>query len=203
VGQLDQMLASRGGYPAGVTQISSGELAQLSTAYLEHLQSKAPGGRMITDKMLLNYLCCGLIAMALPGARIVYCQRDPLDNCFSCYTTLFGAGQEYSYELSELGRHYRWYQKLMEHWQALLGERMLTVRYEQLVENPENEVRALLEFLGLEWDPACLDHAVDRRPVRTASMAQVRQPLYASSVGRGHRFGAQLQPLIDALEGKN
>jgi len=203
VGKLDQLLTSRGGYPAGVAQMTSGELEQMSKAYLEYLRGKASGSPVATDKMLLNYLCCGLIAMALPDARIIHCERDPLDNCFSCYTTLFGTGQEYSYELSELGRHYRWYRKLMQHWQTLLGERMLTVRYEQLVENPELVVRALLEFLGLEWDAACLNPAVDRRPVRTASMAQVRRPLYASSVGRGRRFAPYLQALIEALENEN
>jgi hypothetical protein len=200
VGQLDQLLASRGGYPEGVAQMTSGELEQMSKAYLDYLYSKASGSPLATDKMLLNYLCCGLIATVFPHARIIHCERDPLDNCFSCYATLFGVGQEYSYELSELGRHYRLYRKLMQHWRTLLGDRMLAIRYEQLVENPENEVRGLLAFLGLEWDPACLDHAVARRSVRTASMAQVRQPLYASSVGRGHRFAPYLQALIDALE---
>jgi hypothetical protein len=200
VGQLDQLLVSRGGYPAGVAQMTGEERAQMATAYLEFLNRTAPGSPLATDKMLLNYLCCGLIAMVLPTARIVHCQRDPLDNCFSCYTTLFGTGQEYSYEPSELGRHYRWYRKLMQHWETLLGGRMLTIRYEQLVENPEPVVRELIGFLGVEWDPACLDSAASSRAVRTASMAQVRQPLYASSVGRGHRFAPYLQPLIDALE---
>lgn len=200
VGQLDQLLVSRGGYPAGVAQMTGEERAQMAATYREFLNKTAPGSPIATDKMLLNYLCGGLIVTVLPGARIVHCQRDPLDNCFSCYTTLFGTGQEYSYELSELGRHYRWYRKLMRHWQTLLGARMFTVRYEQLVESPEPLVRELIEFLGVEWDPACLDSVVSNRAVRTASMAQVRQPLYASSVGRGHRFAPYLQALIDALE---
>lgn len=200
VGQLGQVLADRGGYPAGVDRLSAAELDQMAGAYRGQLPPEVQDKTLVVDKMLLNYLYCGLLAMVFPAARIVHCRRDPLDTCFSCFTTMFGVGQEYSYDLTQLGCHYGYYQRLMNHWEELLGDRMVAVDYESLVQEPEPVIRRLLESLGLDWDPACLDFAASGGAVRTASMAQVREPLYSRSVGRGRRFAAYLGPLIDALE---
>jgi hypothetical protein len=136
----------------------------------------------------------------LPRARIIHCRRDPVDTCLSCYATLFTDGQEFSYDLAELGRHHRAYDRLIAHWRAVLPPGIfLEIDYESVVENLETEARRLVEFCGLPWSSSCLRFHETQRPVRTASMAQVRQPLYRTSVGRGRQFEPYLGPLLKAL----
>jgi hypothetical protein len=123
-----------------------------------------------------------------------------MDGCLSCFFELFAAGHPYCYELGELGRFRRAYDGLMAHWRAVLPEDvLLDVSYEALVEDPETEARRMLDHLGLAWDPACLDFAGREGSVRTASLAQVRQPLYRTSVGRWRRWETWLGPLRAAL----
>lgn len=140
-----------------------------------------------------------MIALMFPKARIVHCRRDPLDTCVSCYFQNFARGQEYSFDLRELGRFYRDYRRLMAHWAEVLPVAVLEVPYEALVADQEQVSRALLAFCGLDWDPACADFHRTDRPVRTASRWQVRQPMYRSSVARWRRYEKHLQPLIETL----
>ena len=124
----------------------------------------------------------------------------PMDTCLSCYTKLFTTGHPFSYELGELGRFHRMYQQLMTGWQRLLPEgAVLEVVYEELVANFESGTRRLVGHCGLPWDDACLSFHTAARPVRTASLAQVRQPIYSSSVGRWKRYASELAPLKEAL----
>jgi hypothetical protein len=163
----------------------------------------AGGKPRLADKMPGNFAFTGLIALMLPNARIVHCRRDPLDTCLSCYSRKFTSGQAFSYDLRDLGRYYRAYDALMAHWRGLLSaDRFLEVSYEQVVGDLEGEARRLIAFCGLEWDDACLRFYETRRPVRTASVNQVRQPIYSASVARWRRFERHLGPLIAALNGE-
>jgi hypothetical protein len=128
-------------------------------------------------------------------------RRDPLDTCFSCFSLLFAYDhQPFTYDLSELGRYYRAYATLMEHWRGVLPPgAMLDVRYEELVADLEGQARAIVDYCCLEWEQGCLAFHESRRPVRTSSLLQVRKPLYRTSVGRWRPYESFLQPLIEAL----
>jgi len=175
-------------------------LRKLGQEYLDRVGKLAPGVRYITDKMPGNYQYLGLIHLMLPNAKIIHSMRDPMDTCFSCYALRFTHGHEYSYDLGTLGRHYLRYRKLMKHWHSVLPPgRILDVRYEDIIADPELEARRLLDYLGLPWNPACLRFYETKRTVRTASVAQVRKPIYSSSVARWKRFKKHLSPLFEII----
>lgn len=178
-------------------------LKQIGNAYLERIAPLVKGnahGTRLVDKMPGNFLYAGLIALILPGARIVHARRDPVDTCLSCYTKLFGGDQSFAYDLHELGTFYRDYERLMAHWRSVLPpDRFIEVDYEAVVEDLEGQARRLVEFLGLPWDDACLNFHENRRVVRTASVNQVRQPIYRTSKGRWRAHAAHLGPLLAAL----
>jgi tetratricopeptide (TPR) repeat protein len=203
LGDFEAAVAALGGGPDGVpADIGGAELRRIGAHYLAAVSPRAPQARRITDKMPANFRFAGLIHLALPNARLVHMRRDPVDTCLSCFSLLFGGEQPYAYDLAELGRFYRAYEKLMAHWRGVLPPGvMLEVRYEELVDDFEPQVRAILAHCGLEWDEACLDFHKTERPVHTASATQVRQPLYRSSVGRWRPPDAVLRPLLDALAG--
>jgi tetratricopeptide (TPR) repeat protein len=174
----------------------------LGTRYLAEIQRLAPGATRITDKMPMNFIYAGLIHLALPNASIIHTVRDPVDTCLSCFCTLFFEGQNYSYDLAELGRYYRHYQDLMAHWHRILPPgRILDVRYEDIVADLEGQARRIVAHCGLDWDPHCLAFHQTERPVLTASAAQVRQPIYNNAIGRWRVYEEHLGPLLSALEG--
>jgi tetratricopeptide (TPR) repeat protein len=175
-------------------------LRALGRQYLEHIGKLAPQARYITDKMPGNYQYLWLIQLALPNAKIIHALRDPMDTCFSCYALRFTLGHEYSYDLRTLGRKYLRYERLMEHWRdALPPGRILSVSYEDNISDPEREVRRMLDHLGLPWNPACVRFYATERAVRTASAAQVRKPIYASSMARWKHFEQHLAPLRETI----
>jgi tetratricopeptide (TPR) repeat protein len=180
------------------------ELRRLGTGYLDRLKTAACGAgdlwQRITDKMPANFRLVGLIHLALPNARIIHTCRDPVDTCLSCFSTLFAADQPFAYDLGELGRYYRAYSSLMDHWRSVLPQGvMLDIRYEELVADFEPQARRIVAHCGLEWHDGCLAYDKTRRPVKTASSAQVRRPIYRSSVGRWRPDADMLKPLFDAL----
>ena len=176
-------------------------LARLGAAYLVGIRKPAPLAERIVDKLPDNFLRIGLIHQAIPGARIVHVTRDPVDTCLSCYSKLFRYNNvPFSYHLAELGRYYRAYRGLMAHWREILPEgTILDVAYEDIVADLEGQARRLLAFCDLPRSDACLTFERTQRTVRTASSAQARQPLYATSVGRWHTLRTFAAPLIDAL----
>jgi hypothetical protein len=179
------------------------QLDIVARKYLEALTADAGNAKRVTDKLLTNYFFVGLIHLLFPKARFVNTQRDPVDTCLSGFTKLFKDDMPHSYDLSELGRYYGKYRELMEHWHKVLPEGVLrTVQYEDVVADTEKEAKSLIDFLGLEWDPKCVDFHKSDRPVKTASVAQVRKPIYKTSVKRWEKYGDGLQPLIDAIDGK-
>jgi len=147
-----------------------------------------------------NFVYAGLIPLILPGARIIHCRRDPVDTCLSCYSKQFSGEQLFTYDQTELGQFYRDYDALMRHWRQLLpAESFIEVDYESVLDDLEGQARRLISFIDLPWDEACLDFHKTRRVVRTASVNQVRQPLYKTSKGRWRAHAEHLGPLLAAL----
>jgi hypothetical protein len=202
---VENLVAELGAdYPARLQHLPAAQIAGLGQRYLSAVSERVPaqsqGLARITDKMPYNFLHVGLIHAMFPRARIVHCMRNPLDTCLSCYVTLFSKGHEFSYDLTELGRYYRAYAELMAHWRSVVpANRLLEVTYENVVDDLAGEARRLIGFCGLPWDEACLRFHESARPVRTASLHQVRQPLYRGSVGRAKLFDSGLAALREAL----
>jgi hypothetical protein len=188
------------GFPRLAEVVRPEETAALARIYLNQVTRLAGGKARIVDKMPANFLYAGLIRMMLPNARIIHVKRDATDTCLSCYTKLFSGEQKFAYDLSELGRFYKSYEAMMQHWRAVLpSERFIEVAYEDMVGDLECAARRLIAFLDLQWDPACLKFHETRRQIRTASFEDVRRPLYRSSVGRSRVFEKYLGPLKDSL----
>jgi hypothetical protein len=191
-------------FPALVRSLDRDRLRRLGANYLAAVRDIVPAGlapARVTDKMPGNFAFAGLIHLALPNARIIHARRDPIDTCLSCFSIGFTGGSiHYSYDLGELGRYYRAYAALMAHWRKILPAGvMLDVQYEDVVDDLEGQARRIVAHCGLPWDERCLAfHATDRA-VRTASAAQVRRPIYRSSVGRWRPRPELLQPLLDGL----
>ena len=186
-------------YPECLRALDDAQIAALGERYIGHLRTLAPEVARITDKLPGNYMHLGFIATILPGAKIIYSRRDPLDNAVSLYFTDFMAGHQFSNDLHTIGRQIRGMRALMAHWETVLGGRLLTLDYEALVADPEPFVRRMVAHVGLEWDDACLRPHEVARTVRTASAWQVRQPVYRRSAGRARRYERFLGPLCEGL----
>lgn len=172
---------------------------RLARNYRERARHRLPGVGLFTDKQPLNYLYVGLILKALPSARIILVRRNPADTCFAMFKTLFRQGFPFSYSLVELGRYYAVWSRLMAHWESF-GSAICSVNYEDLVRSPEETCRKTLAFCGLEWEATCVDPNAARAEVTTASAAQVRRPIYDTSIGLWRRYEKQLRPLTDELD---
>ena len=197
---LQNLVNQAGGYPALASALTPENEATLGGHYLDAVTPLAGNHRRLVDKMPSNFLFAGLIHRILPEARIIHVRRDPADTCLSCYTKLFTREQLFSYDQVELARFHRGYERLIEHWRGVLpADRFLEVRYEDVVADIESEARRLIDFCGLDWSPACLDFHQTVRPIRTASVNQVRTPLYASSIGRWRSYAPHLGPLLEEL----
>ena len=176
------------------------DAAELGKNYIESTRPKTGHTPRFIDKLPLNYLYCGIIHAALPNAKIVVLERDPLDACFAIYKTMFIGIYPFSYDLKELGRYYLAYRRLVDHWRDVLGDTLYCVAYEDIVENTEAEVRKLLEYCNLEWESQCIAFYNNPAPATTASAVQVRQPIYQSSVGKWKHYRDELGPLINIFE---
>jgi tetratricopeptide (TPR) repeat protein len=197
--QFDDMVAGRDGYPETLLNAPTGLLRALGSRYLEEITPLRTGREHFTDKLPNNFSHVGLIHAILPQATIIDARRHPMDCCFSTFKQNFAEGQAFSYDLDDLGRYYRCYLSLMDHWDAVLPGKVLHVQYEDLVRDPEMNIRRLLDHCRLPFESGCLDFHRTRRSVRTASAEQVRQPIYTSGVGHWRHFEDELQPLRRAL----
>ncbi len=186
--------------PAGVSSLTPARCHALGVRYLQRVAPLVKRDHLV-DKMPANFLYAGMIHLMLPNARIVHCRRNAVDTTLSCYTKLFAAEQRFAYDFKELGDFHRAYQALVAHWRSvLLPSRFIEIDYESVVDDFPREARRLFEALGLPWHDACLKFHETPRVVRTASLAQVRKPLYTSSKGRWRRYRDHLGVLLDALE---
>ncbi len=164
------------------------------------LEPRLGAGARVTDKQPYNFYYLPLIARLLPGAKVIHCVRSPMDTCLSCFTQNFAGNHAYTTDLAWLGRYFRDYQRLMDAWKDLSEPDVLDLRYEDVVREPEANLRRAVEFLGLAWGERVLEFHSSDRAVATASRQQVRRPLYTSSVNRAERFGEALAPLREALK---
>jgi tetratricopeptide (TPR) repeat protein len=200
IGGLARSLAGEGGQFTG-EHWSARAVRDAARSYLEQLRSSAGGAHRIVDKMPGNVFLLGLIAVCFPAARVIFCRRDARDTCLSCYFQHFALPERhlYTYDLADCAAQLLEMERLMAHWRHALPLRMLEINYESLINRQEEQTRSLVDFLGLPWDGRCLDFHRTERPVHTASVWQVRQPLYSRSVGRWRRYASHLRPLLAAL----
>ena len=202
---LSSMLQSSTGpggtaFPDWATSMTLRDCAALGQAYLDLLPAGPAGQPRTTDKRLENFEYVGLIHLCLPNAPIIHVRRDPRDVTFACYALLFSDFQGWSYTFEELAEFWRAEERLMAHWKAVLPPgRILEVSYEALVTDFDKEARRIVAHCGLEWEDSCREFYASRRPVRSASSAQVRQPIYATSMGRWKPFEAHMRPLYEAM----
>ena len=187
-------------YPACLAAVGRTEIGRMAAQYLAQTQAQRPLGLpRFVDKMLANFSHVGLIQLMFPHAAIIDARRHPLACSFSCYKQLFARGMEFSYDLAELGLYYRDYVDLMEHMDAVLPGRVHRVHYEQLIADAEREVRRLLDYCRLPFEPECLRFYQNPRAVQTVSSEQVRRPIYADAVDQWRSYEPWLGPLKDAL----
>jgi tetratricopeptide (TPR) repeat protein len=187
-------------YPMAVRDLDADALRQLGQDYLDLARIHRTEGRpRFIDKMPNNFPTIGFLQLILPNAKIIDARRYPLDSCLSCYRQLFARGQSFTYDLTDIGEYYLQYERMMDYWHELLPGRVLTVQYEEMVTDFENQVRRLLDFCDLPFEENCVRYWETDRPVRTASSEQVRQPIYTGSVHRWRRYEHHLGELIEVL----
>ncbi|MGV8922119.1 MAG: tetratricopeptide repeat-containing sulfotransferase family protein [Thermomonas sp.] len=175
------------------------DFASLGRDYMIAAREAAGGSQVFIDKMPVNYIYCGLIRKALPKARIIHLVRDPMDSCYAIYKTLFNQAYPFSYDFDELADYYATYHRMMRHWHQVMPGDILDVHYEDLVTDTEAQAHRILEWCGLVWQGAVLSPSDNDTPSTTASAAQVREPVYTSSLGKWRKYEAQLAPLSDRL----
>jgi len=172
---------------------------KLAEDYLACLTTKHPGAERVVDKQLFNYMYVGLIALLFPQAKILHTYRHPIDTCLSCYFQDFKF-INWSYDMAWIAEHYIFYRNMMAYWKTVLPPgRLIEVNYEAVVDNPEAEMRSLMDKLGLDWEPACLTFHQQKRAIRTASLWQVHQPIYKASQQRWKHYARHLGPLVERL----
>jgi len=176
------------------------DFKRLGESYVNSTRPFTGQTKRFMDKMPLNYLYIGLIHLALPKAKIINLHRDAMDTCYAIYKQLFVDAYPFSYDLEELAKYYVAYHRLMEHWNSVLPGVIHTVRYEELVDDIETKTRQILDACELDWQPQCLKFYENKEASTTASTAQIRRPVYKSSVGKWRDYSGQLQPVAEILQ---
>lgn len=201
-GELDfipRLAASLKPYPEAAGRLGEAEAVKLAGEYRAMLARTFPGSDLVTDKRPDNFLHVGLIKRLFPAAKIVHTTRHPLDNVLSLYFLHLDASMAYALDLADAAHHYRHYRRLMAHWQSLYGEDIVAFDYDAFVREPREQTARLLSLLGLDWEEECLAFHRRDNDVKTASVWQVREPLYARASGRWRNYEAQLAPVRPLL----
>lgn len=186
-------------YPGMLAELTAQDFQRFGQGYLEDTRVYRTGKPRFIDKMPNNFRHLGLIHLILPNARIIDARRDPMACCFSNFKQLFAFGQQFTYSIEDITRYYRMYVELMEHWNQALPGKILRVQHEQLVDDFEPSVRRILEFCGLDFEPACLEFYKTERSVHSASSEQVRRPINREGVDQWRHYEPWLGPLKEAL----
>lgn len=186
-------------YPGILNKISTAELTKMGELYIEETQHHRQGAMYFIDKMPNNFRHIALIHLMLPNAKIIDARRNAMSCCFSGFKQLFGEGQQFSYDLTDIGHYYRSYVEIMDHWDKALPGKILRVQYEDVVADLETQVRRILDYCGLPFEQACVDFHSNKRAVRTPSSEQVRQPIYQSGLEQWRNYESHLEPLKKAL----
>jgi tetratricopeptide (TPR) repeat protein len=187
-------------YPQFLSQLTPQLCHQLGENYVQLSRQFGVNAARIVDKTLGNFLFVGFILALLPNARIIHCVRNPVDVCLSIYQQYFTRGLGFAYDLKDVGEYYVQYRRFMDHWENLYPQKILRVAYEELVADTEQNLRSMIEFCALPWDDRCLETPGQDVKIRTASVWQARQPVYASSVQRWRHYEKHLGPLLQALQ---
>jgi tetratricopeptide (TPR) repeat protein len=182
-------------FPESMTSVSAERLHSLAASYLDSVSKVFPGAEFVTDKRPDNFAFIGLIKKLFPGAKILHTVRNPLDNCLAIFFLHLDHGMSYALDLLDTGHHYLQYLRLMHHWKSLYGADILDVNYDALVRDPKPVLAQTLEFLDLDWDDRCLTPPPPGGAVKTASVWQVREPIYQTSSGRALHYARELGEL--------
>jgi len=186
-------------YPDCIQKLSAAVIDETAGKYLGYLTERNGRAFRVVDKLPTNFLHLGLIATLLPNARIIHCRREPLDVCLSIFFQRFAQGHFYAYDFNDIAAYYAEYERLMAHWKKVLPVQVLDIRYETLLDDFEGQSRRMVNYCELDWEEACLAFHHSKRPVRTASSWQVRQPLYRTAMARWKKFEPHLEQLKTAL----
>jgi tetratricopeptide (TPR) repeat protein len=186
-------------YPGALMGLSSEQLLRLGEKYLADTRVFRTDKPYFIDKMPNNFRHIGLIHLILPNAKIIDARREPMACCFSNLKQLFASGQEFTYSITDIARYYRTYLELMRHWELVLPGKVLRVQHEEVVDDLEGNVRRILDFCGLDFEPGCVEFHKTERSVRTASSEQVRQPIFRDGLDQWKNYEPWLEPLKDAL----
>jgi hypothetical protein len=198
--EMPAIARGRGKYPASVLDMTADDRCAAGDEYLRRSAVQRRTDRpFFVDKLPNNWMFVPFIHHVLPNAKIIDARRHPLGCCLSNYRQHFARGQDFTYDLIDLGRYYSDYVRLMAHMDSVMPKRVHRVIYERMIDDTEAEVRAVLEYCGLDFEPACLEFYKTERAVRTASSEQVRQPIYRDAAEEWRRYDAHLQPLKEAL----
>ncbi len=200
-GMLGKICGNALPYPYSASGLAAAQSSALGGKYAEKVvrHISDPAILRIVDKNPLNLMHVGLIRLLLPNAKIIHMKRHPLDTCLSCYFQDFGAGLDFTYSLESLAGFYTGYRDLMSHWHSIFPGMIIDVDYEQVTMEPQKQITRALDFCGLKWNDSCLGYVDSQQPIRTASVWQVRQPLYHSSMARWVKYEKHVQGLIGAL----
>ena len=195
----DDIYGKEGNYPKSMENLSPQERLEMGKKFIDDTKMHRKEAPRFTDKMPNNFRHIGLIHLIMPNAKIIDARRYPLDCCFSMFKQLFAQGQEFTYGLAEAGSYYKSYVQLMDHWDAVLPNKILRVNNEDIIDDLEGQVSRMLDFLGLPFEESCITFYETDRSVRTASSEQVRKPINKSGMHRWKPYAQHLGPLIDGL----
>jgi len=197
---LGQRMGSEMPYPQFLSELTSQLCQPSGEQYVQLTRQFGVDTAYIVDKTPGNFMFIGLILALLPKARIIHCERNPVDTCLSIFQQFFTASMHYSYEQKDVGEYFVQYRRLMDHWKNLFPDKILNVAYEDVVADSEQAQRRMIEFCDLPWDDRCLQQPGKDAKIRTASAWQARQPVYRSSVQRWRHYEKHLAPLLEALK---
>ena len=172
---------------------------ELSKQYFSFIKNYEIGQNYITDKAPLNFMWIGFIKILFPDSKIIHSTRDPKDNCISLYKNIFEGGLDFSYSENELGQYYNLYKDLMNFWKEKIPNDFLDVKYENLINNSEDEIKKIIDYCDLNWEESCLNFANSKNPIKTASVGQARKPIYKTSLKSAEKFKPFLKELFKII----
>ena len=192
-----KLIDPNNGYPNNLMDIDTSSFNDFGQKYIDETRWARSSKPFFIDKMPNNFVHIGLIKLILPDAKIIDARRNPMDACFSCFKQYFAKGQHFTYDLDDIARYYKDYLRLMDFWNELFPREIFTINYEDIINNPNKKIRELLNFCNVEFENSCLDFHKSKRPVKTASSEQVRQPMYKTGLDYWKNYRNNLDILIN------
>ena len=191
-----KLIDQKNGYPHNLLGFNESSFNDLGKKYINETKWARSSKPFFIDKMPNNFVHIGLIKLILPKAKIIDARRNPMDTCFSCFKQYFAKGQHFTYDLDDIARYYKDYIRLMDYWKKLFPNEIFTINYEQIIKNPNERISDLLEFCNVQFEDNCLNFHKSKRPVKTASSEQVRQPMYTTGINYWKNYSNNLDTLL-------